>query len=378
MSTPDVAPSPSVGGGWRARVQHVGGNLAAMVMPNIGAFIAWGLITAMFIPAGWIPNAPIADAMVGPMITFMLPLLIAYSGGKLVHEQRGAVIGVIATMGVITGTDVPQFLGAMVMGPLAAYVLRQFDRWVEPRIRMGFEMLVNNFSQGILGVVMAVLGYYTIGPVVQSLTTVLGNGVDILVTNRLLPLASVIVEPAKILFLNNAINHGVLAPLGVEQAAETGKSILFMIETNPGPGLGILLAFWVAGPREVRPTIPGAAIIQFFGGIHEMYFPYVLMRPATVVAAILGGASGVLTFLLTDTGLVATPAPGSIFAYIAVTPRGNFFGMFLGVAIATAVSFVSAAFILRVTGEKETAMDVEEAKAQSKAHKNVQARPQEA
>ncbi|HSJ46696.1 MAG TPA: PTS mannitol transporter subunit IICB [Euzebyales bacterium] len=374
MSTPDVAPSLPAGGGWKARVQHVGGNLAAMVMPNIGAFIAWGLITAMFIPEGWIPNAPIADAMVGPMITFMLPLLIAYSGGRLVHDQRGAVIAVIATMGVIVGTDVPQFLGAMIMGPLAAYVLKVLDQWIEPRIRMGFEMLVNNFSQGILGVVMAVVGYYAIGPVVQSLTTVLGNGVDVLVTNRLLPLASVIVEPAKILFLNNAINHGVLAPLGVEQAAETGKSILFMIETNPGPGLGILLAFWVAGPREVRPTVPGAVIIQFFGGIHEMYFPYVLMRPATVVAAILGGASGVLTFLLTDTGLVATPAPGSIFAYIAVTPRGNFLGMFLGVAVAAAVSFVSAAFILRVTGER-TAMDVDEAREQSRAMK---ARPQEA
>jgi len=374
MSTPDGAPSPPAGGGWKARVQHVGGNLAAMVMPNIGAFIAWGLITAMFIPEGWIPNEPLAAAFVGPMITFMLPLLIAYSGGRLVHDQRGAVMAVIATMGVIVGTDVPQFLGAMIMGPLAAYVLKTFDRWVEPRIRMGFEMLVNNFSQGILGIVMAVFGYYTIGPIVQSLTTVLGNGVDILVTNRLLPLASVIVEPAKILFLNNAINHGVLAPLGVEQAAETGKSILFMIETNPGPGLGILLAFWIAGPREVRPTIPGAAVIHFFGGIHEIYFPYVLMRPATVVAAILGGASGVLTFLLTDTGLVATPAPGSIFAYIAVTPRGNFLGMFLGVAIATAVSFVSAAFILRVTGEKAT-MDVDEAREQSRAMK---ARPQEA
>jgi PTS system mannitol-specific IIC component len=362
-------------GGWKARVQHVGGNLAAMVMPNIGAFIAWGLITAMFIPAGWIPNEPIADALVGPMITFMLPLLIAYSGGKLVHEQRGAVIAVIATMGVIVGTDVPQFLGAMIMGPLAGYVLKLFDQWVQPRIRMGFEMLVNNFSQGILGIVMALVGYYTIGPVVQSLTEVLGNGVDILVTNRLLPLSSVIVEPAKILFLNNAINHGVLAPLGVEQAAETGKSILFMIETNPGPGLGILLAFWAAGPRELRGSIPGAIVIQFFGGIHEIYFPYVLMRPATVIGAILGGASGVLTFLLTNTGLVATPAPGSIFAYIAVTPRGNFFGMFLGVAVAAAVSFVSTAFILRVTGASEPAMDVEDAREQSRAMK---ARPQEA
>jgi PTS system mannitol-specific IIC component len=347
-----------------------------MVMPNIGAFIAWGLITALFIPTGWVPNEPLSEAIVGPMITFLLPLLIAFSGGNLVHGRRGGVIGAIAVMGVIVGTDVPQFLGAMIMGPLAAYVLKLFDGWVEPKIKTGFEMLVNNFSQGILGGALAILGYYAIGPVVQSLTTVLGNGVDVLVANRLLPLASIIVEPAKILFLNNAINHGVLSPLGVEQAAEAGKSILFMIETNPGPGLGILLAFWFTGPKEIRPTIPGAAVIHFFGGIHEIYFPYVLMKPQTIIAAILGGASGVLTFLITGAGLVATPSPGSIFAYIAVTPRGNYIGMFLGVLIATAVSFVSAAFILKVTGEKAT--DIEEAQAQSRANKNVQVRPQEA
>jgi len=369
-----AAPSSSAGEGWRSRVQHFGGNLAAMVMPNIGAFIAWGLITALFIPTGWLPNEPLSEALVGPMIRFLLPLLIGYSGGHLVHDRRGGVIGAIATMGVIVGAEVPQFLGAMIMGPFAAYLLKVFDQWVEPKIRTGFEMLVNNFSQGILGAALAVLGYYAIGPVVESLTTVLGNGVDVLIENRLLPLASVIVEPAKILFLNNAINHGVLSPLGVEQAAETGKSILFMIETNPGPGLGILLAFWFAGPREVRPTVPGAVIIQFLGGIHEIYFPYVLMKPLTVIAAILGGAAGVLTFLLTGVGLVATPSPGSIFAYIAVTPRGNYAGMFLGVLIAAAVSFVSAAFILRVTGERTA--DIEEAREQSRANKNVQARPQ--
>ena len=374
--TSSAAGAPAhTGGGWRSRVQQFGGNLAAMIMPNIGAFIAWGLITALFIETGWLPNEGLAG-LVGPMITFLLPLLIAYTGGRLVHGQRGAVIGAIAVMGVIVGSEVPQFLGAMFMGPLAAWVLKKFDEWAEPKIPTGFEMLVNNFSQGILGMLLAIVGFYTIGPVVQSLTTALGNGVDVLVNARLLPLASVIVEPAKVLFLNNAINHGVFTPLGADQAAETGKSILFMIETNPGPGLGILLAFWFTGPKEVRPTVPGAAIIHFFGGIHEIYFPYVLMKPQVIIAAILGGASGVLTFLLTGVGLVASPSPGSIFAYLAVTPRGNYVGVLLGVLIATAVSFVSAAFILKVTGEKAT--DIEDAQAQSRANKNVQVRPQEA
>ena len=381
MSTPAAAPSPSAGGGWKAKVQQVGGNLAAMVMPNIGAFIAWGLITALFIPDGWVPNEQLAG-LVGPMITFLLPLLIAYTGGTLVHGRRGGVIGAIGVMGVIVGTEIPQFLGAMIMGPLSALVLKQFDAVVEPKIKSGFEMLVNNFSQGILGILMALAGYFAFGPVVSAITEALGSGVDLLVENSLLPLASILVEPAKILFLNNAINHGVLSPLGVDQAAESGKSILFLIETNPGPGLGILLAFWAAGPRNVRGSIPGAAVIHFFGGIHEIYFPYVLMKPATLIAAILGGASGVLTFLIFGVGTVAPPAPGSILAVTAVTPPGNFVGVYLGVAIAAAVSFVTAAFILRLTGE--TAVDEDEAKAKTKARKaeskqaSGQARPQEA
>ncbi len=346
-----ATPQQAEGWGMRARVQKFGGNLAAMVMPNIGAFIAWGLITALFIPTGWIPNENLAE-LVGPMILTLLPLLIGYTGGRLVHGQRGAVAGAVATMGIVVGAEVPMFLGAMIIGPLAAFVMRLFDRQVEGRVKSGFEMLVGNFSLGILSGAMALVGYLAIGPVVESLTTILGNGVEAMVDARLLPLASVVIEPAKVLFLNNAINHGVLGPIGVAEAQETGRSIMFMLETNPGPGLGILLAYWVAGPRAVRPTVPGAAIIHFFGGIHEIYFPYVLMRPQLVLSAIAGGAAGVMTFLITGAGLVATPSPGSIFAYLAVTPRGAHFGVLLGIVIAATVSFATAVGILRFTQEK--------------------------
>jgi PTS system mannitol-specific IIC component len=328
-----------------------------MVMPNIGAFIAWGLITALFIPTGWIPNEDF-EQLVGPMILTLLPLLIGYTGGRLVHGQRGAVAGAVATMGIVVGAEIPMFLGAMLIGPLAAFVVKMFDRLVEGRIKQGFEMLVANFSLGILGGAMALLGYLAIGPTVEALTTALGNGVDALIDARLLPIASIVIEPAKVLFLNNAINHGVLGPIGVAEARETGQSIMFMLETNPGPGLGILLAYWMAGPRAVRPTVPGAAIIHFFGGIHEIYFPYVLMKPQLIIAAIAGGAAGVLTFLVTGAGLVATPSPGSIFAYLAVTPSGGFIGVLLGIAIATAVSFVAAVGILRMS--KEVTEPVEE------------------
>jgi mannitol PTS system EIICBA or EIICB component len=316
--------------------------------------------------------------MVGPMIMTLLPLLIGYTGGRLVHGQRGAVIGAIATMGIIVGSDIPQFLGAMFIGPLAAWLLKKIDEQIDPRIKPGFEMLVNNFTLGILGVIMAIIGYFGIGPVVTSLTEVLGSGVEFLIDNRLLPLASILIEPAKVLFLNNAINHGVLGPLGVVEAAEAGKSILFMLETNPGPGLGVLLAFWLAGPNKaIRASAPGAIIIHFFGGIHEIYFPYVLMKPQMILAAIAGGATGVLTFLVTGVGLVATPSPGSIFAYMAVTPRGNFFGVLLGIALSAAVSFVVGAALLRFSKDEEE-VDLDEAAAQSAANKGPRATTQEA
>jgi PTS system mannitol-specific IIC component len=342
MAIPDATVNKNLeGGGARARVQRFGGYLAGMIMPNIGAFIAWGLITALFIPDGWLPNATLAE-LVGPIITYLLPVLIGYTGGRMVHGQRGAVVGAVATMGVVVGTDVPMFLGAMIMGPLAAYLIKLLDRGIQDKVPSGFEMLIDNFSAGIVGGAMAIVGRLAIGPVVETLVKWLGNGVETLVHNDLLPVASIFVEPAKVLFLNNAINHGVLSPLGAAQAQQVGKSILFMVESNPGPGLGILLAYLFFGPKALRPTTPGAIIIHFFGGIHEIYFPYVLMKPVMIVAAIAGGASGLLTGTILNAGLVAPASPGSIIAYLAVTPKGGYFAVLSAVLVATVVSFMVA------------------------------------
>jgi len=359
MTTTPYTPAVT-GTGLKAGIQRLGGHLAGMVMPNIGAFLAWGLITALFIPTGWAPNSDLAK-LVGPMITVLLPVLIGYTGGRMVHGQRGAVVGAVATIGIVVGSDVPMFLGAMIIGPLAAYILKFVDGLIQDRVRPGFEMLVDNFSAGILGGAMAILGKLVIGPVVRTVTTAAGNGVDWLISHSLLPLVSIVVEPAKVLFLNNAINHGVLGPLGVAEAASQGKSILFMIESNPGPGLGLLLAYFFFGPKALRPTVPAAAIIQFLGGIHEVYFPYVLMKPRLILAMIAGGMAGVGTFMVTGAGLVATPSPGSIFAYVAVTPKGGWFGVLLGVLIAAAVTFVAAGALLGF-GRAEKAVGEQQAK----------------
>lgn len=340
----------------RQQIQQFGRTLSSMVMPNIGAFIAWGFITALFIPEGWWPNGQLAQ-LVGPMLTYLLPLLIAYTAGRNVAGERGGVIGAIAAVGVIVGSDIPMFIGAMIMGPLAGYAIRRFDRMVEGRVKAGFEMLVSNFSIGILGMLLAVLGYYVVGSVISGLTMLISSGAELVIRHGLLPLVSLFVEPAKVLFLNNAVNHGIFSPIGIEQARETGQSIMFLLETNPGPGLGVLLAYWLFGRGNARQSAPGAVIIQFFGGIHEIYFPYILARPVLIVAAIAGSAAGLLFFSLSDAGLVAPASPGSILSVLAMAPKGKTLIVLLGVVISAAVSLVVAAPFIRRASKTETEGD---------------------
>ncbi|VYT71978.1 PTS mannitol transporter subunit IICB [Metakosakonia massiliensis] len=349
----------------RAKVQAFGGFLTAMVIPNIGAFIAWGFITALFIPTGWMPNEHFAK-IVGPMITYLLPVMIGSTGGHLVGGKRGAVMGGIGTIGVIVGADIPMFLGAMIMGPLGGLIIKHIDRLLDKRIPAGFEMVINNFSLGIAGMVLCLLGFEIIGPAVLIANTFVKECIEAMVHAGYLPLLSLINEPAKILFLNNAIDQGVYYPLGMQQASTTGKSIFFMVASNPGPGLGLLLAFSIFGKGMSKRSAPGAMIIHFLGGIHELYFPYVLMKPLTLIAMIAGGMSGTFVFNLLDGGLVAGPSPGSIFAYLALTPKGSFIATIAGVSIGTLVSFVITSFILKLeknSGEETESEFADSAKA---------------
>ena len=333
-------------GSFKARIQKLGSMLSSMIMPNIGALIAWGVLTALFIPDGYLPNAKLAE-MVGPMLTYLIPILIGFTGGKVIAGERGAVVGAIATMGVIVGTGVPMMLGAMIIGPFAGYCMKKFDQVFQHRIRAGFEMLVNNFSAGLIGFGLAILGFLVIGPIVDSLTTAMAAGVDWILNAHLIPLANVFIEPAKVLFLNNAINHGILTPLGTEQSLQTGRSILFLLEANPGPGLGILLAFTLFGRGAAKASAPGAIIIHFIGGIHEIYFPYVMMKPMLFLAAIAGGVTGTFTMQALGAGLKAPASPGSIVAIMAMAPQGGHIAVLIGVLVATVTSFAVASVILK-------------------------------
>ncbi|GFK19550.1 PTS mannitol transporter subunit IICBA [Corynebacterium glutamicum] len=364
-------------GGARVAVQKFGTFLSSMIMPNIGAFIAWGLITALFIPDGFFPNEKLGS-LVGPMVTYLLPILIAYTGGRLIYDTRGGVVGAIATMGVILGTSSPvfigedgsgspMFLGAMICGPLFAWLMKKLDGLWAGKIKPGFEMLVDNFSAGIFAAIGAAASMFLLTPVMNIFMDLAGTAVEFLIRNNLLFLTSVLIEPAKVLFLNNAINHGVLTPLAADQAVETGKSVLYLLEANPGPGLGILLAYIFFGSGAARATAPGAAIIHFFGGIHEIYFPYVLMKPALLIAAIGGGMTGVFINTIMGAGLRSPAAPGSIIAVYASTASDSYLAVTCGVAGAAIVSFLIAGAILKFSKQSED--DIAEATAKMEAMK---------
>ncbi|WP_300124547.1 PTS mannitol transporter subunit IICBA [uncultured Streptococcus sp.] len=350
----------------KVRVQKLGTTLSNMVMPNIGAFIAWGILATLFIETGWFPN-PTLSVMVSPILTYLLPLLIGYTAGFNVYGQRGAVVGAMATFGAIVGSSVTMFIGAMIMGPLGAWCIKKFDEKFQEKIRPGFEMLLNNFSAGIIGFILIILAFLAVGPVVSSLTAAIGVGVQAIINAKMLPLANILIEPAKVLFLNNALNHGIFTPLGTEQVAEAGKSILFLLESNPGPGLGILLAYSFFGKGSAKSSAPGAVIIEFLGGIHEIYFPYVMMKPLLFLAAIAGGVVGTFTFQLLGAGLSAAASPGSIIAILAMTPRGGYLPVIAGVAAAAVASFLVASVILKA--DRSESDSLESAQAASQAAK---------
>jgi PTS system mannitol-specific IIC component len=335
------------------RLQHFGAFLAGMVIPNIPAFIGWGLLTALFIPAGWYPNAYLAR-LSEPCLMVLLPLMIGSTGGRVVHGDRGAVVGGIATMGVVFGSSIPMFPGAMIMGPLGGLLTRELDILLLSRTRKGFEVLVSNFSAGILGLGLMLIGYTLVGGVVATVTSTFGAWAKTMTEAGYLPLMALVIEPAKVLFVNNAIGQGVLTPLGLLAAKQYGKSVYFLLESNPGPGLGLLAAYSVFGRGSARSSAPGALIIHFFGGIHEMYFPYVLMNPLTVLAVIAGGLVGNAVFVASHAGLIAVALPGSIFAEIAMSPRGGLVPVLLGIASAALVSFVVAAPLVRRTKESRS------------------------
>lgn len=361
-------------------IQRMGKFLSAMVMPNIGALIAFGFFAALFIDSGWFPHKGLS-ALVGPMLTYLIPLLIASTGGRMIGGDRGRVVGAIAMVGaILSNTSITMLMAAMIMGPLAGFCIKKFDKAAEGHIPAGFEMLINNFSAGLIGMLLAILGYFIIGPVMSAILTLLSSGVNILIQNSLLPLVSVFIEPAKVLFLNNAINHGIFTPLATAQAAEAGKSIMYLLEPNPGPGLGILLAYmFFCKDKATRDSTAGAVIIHLLGGIHEIYFPYILMNPLVILAPIAGNMAAIFWYSVTGCGLVGPASPGSLIAYMMMSPETDMLKIFIGVLLSAGISFIIASPIVKMSSGKsledaqnEVASMKAEAKGQTAASETIE------
>lgn len=331
----------------KVKIQKFGAFLSGMVMPNIGAFIAWGILTALFIPAGWIPNEKLNE-LVSPTLTYLMPVLLGYTGGKMVYEKRGGVAGALATMGVVIGADITMLIGGMVMGPLGAWGIKKVDKLFEGKVKPGLEMLVDNFSMGIVGALLMVFGFLAVEPIFDAILTVLSGGVNWLVAKQLLPFTSIFVQPAQVLFLNNAINHGIMVPVGIEQAAEAGKSILFLVEANGGVWTGVALGFAIWGTGMAKKSAPAATIIMGAGGIAEVVFPYVLSKPKTIIAPIIGNTAALFTLTILNGGTVAAVSPGSFFALLAMTPKGGFLANVAGYVVALVVSAVLTGIILKL------------------------------
>ena len=343
----------------RAKIQRMGGFLSSMVMPNIGAFIAWGFLAALFIPTGWLPNENL-NQLVGPTITYLLPLLIGYTGGYNVYGKRGGVIGAVGTMGVIIGADITMLIGGMIMGPLSALILKKIDGLFKNRIKPGLEMLVDNFSLGIFGSIIMIIGFLGIEPIFSVILSALAGGVNWVTAHNLMPFASIFVVPAQVLFLNNAVNHGIMVPLGIEEVVNTGKSILFLVEGNGGNWVGLLLAFCFFGKGISKKSAPAATGILFFGGIGEVAFPYGLMKPIVMLGPIIGSGLSLLVLQVFDGGTVAAVSPGSFLALLMMTPKGTFLVNILAYFVAAAASFLVVAFFLKrdkTNEEDELVMD---------------------
>lgn len=352
----------------RVQVQKFGSKLSGMVIPNLGAFMAWGILTAIGVSTG----SAMLKSFITPMLTYLLPLLIAFAAGRAVYGYRGGVIATVATIGTIISSDITMFIGAMIMGPISAWLLKKFDQLIDNKIPAGFELLVNNFSIGIIGAIMALISYVVTAPAVESVTKVFAAGVDVLINNHLLPLTALIIEPAKILFLNNAIGQGILSPLATLQLADAGKSILYLLESNPGPGLGILLGYMLFGKGSSKATAYGASVIHFFGGIHEIYFPFVLMNPILIIPLILGGMTGTLIFSLANVGLVGVASPGSIITIMIMASPGDHLWIISGIIGAALVTFLTAIPLIRRMKEKDA--DLKEAAQQMESLKGKKSR----
>lgn len=338
------------------KLLHRFGKFYTKVIINfIGIFIFVGILSVVFGDYGWLPNEDIY-AISQFVYKVVIPIMIAYAAGNQAghlgecagskHLQIGGAIAVMATSGMILADDEIGILGAMILGPLSGMLWKYMLEPKVEKVKTGMEMLVRNVTAAFAGSIMTLIAFYLIAPVISAGENILLSGIDYLIEHKLIWLVSFVIEPAKVFFLNNSINHGILIPIGMQQAEQMGESILFLLETNPGPGLGILAALYLE-KKEKRKQYAASMFVEFVGGIHEIYFPEVIANMWLLLALICGGAAGNLCFLILHGATTGVVSPGSIFSVLLVCTQNRILGVLVGIIVSAAVSAAVAILILK-------------------------------
>ncbi|HEX7058058.1 MAG TPA: PTS transporter subunit EIIC [Bacilli bacterium] len=325
--------------------------LSTIVSQNIAVIIAIGLLRAIFGVYGWFPNSNV-DLLTEHLLNWMVPVMFGYSGGQLLGGKRGGAVAAVVIFALALASTVSMIFMAFILGPLLGYIVNRIERILEKRLPSGFELLMSNFISAILAGALAVYCFSYGGQAISSMIESLNNDILQIAYSGWLPISALLIEPAKILFLNNMMSYGILGPLGIAQIDDLSKSVYFLLEANPGPAMGLLLAFIFRRRGKSRRNAASTLAIHSLGGIQEVYFPYVLARPILLLPLIIGSFSGIYVFHHFDSGLVSIPSPPSLFLLIGLSPPGDVLYVLFGIAVSAAVSFFLALPIIKPAAEK--------------------------
>lgn len=323
---------------------------SSIIAANLPLFIMLGFISLAFSNSGLFPNEKMA-LVSQSCYSYLLPTILAYYAGKKIGGDSGAFTGAVCGLSISIFSAYTSFIASIFMGTLCGVLCRFLKEKIKFDKFTGFEMISKNIFFGAVGVITVSLTYFVFAPIFSYIDLFFANLIEYLTDVKTLPITTSIIETLKVFSLNNSINHGFLIPAGVENATKFGKSVFFLLETNPGPGLGILLALYILN-KDRRKYFASCMTVQAIGGIHEIYFPIILSNLKLLIALILGAISGNLVFYLLHAGARGAISPGSIITIFLMCSPSDWLAILLGIATSAVVSCISACLILEFDAHK--------------------------
>lgn len=321
----------------KAKLKKTAEFISHIVVKNIPFFIVIGIVTLLDL-----------GEFKTLLYSTLLPVIMAYTAGSTIEEKYGGITAVIIMGGVLAQYKIGSLLEPIFIGAAGGYSIKKYGEFIKKYEYPGYEMLINNLGLASIGLSLIWLINKGLPFYEEFQLLFQQNVVSRLFNVEYLPLYSIIIEPSKVFFMNNFINHGIFSVLGVSELTEKGKSIFFLLETNPGPGLGMLMAYFFTGKKEAkRKETLSNIFIHSIGGIHEVYFSYVLRNLRMILPLILGGMSGIYLFSKLNLGLVGIASPGSVFLIMILAPFKDKLPVLFSIAVSAGVSFFLSYIMLR-------------------------------